>query len=199
MFCQCALIAKIRHDEASKAVTRWIEQGDASDDRMPVGRVHENAQQLETQTPARLQSDTAVTGDLASEPPVDADGDRRGRASVEVHPGVLSGTPCLSGTRLPVYLIADVVRVDGVDAAMGLWGLPRAQVLVACWFAGVYGTLHPWDTQDDIQAPLPRTYRVDLVDHAWLDLWRDWAQQNAGALWQSHYDDVQDPPRRDRA
>lgn len=45
--CECALIARVRADEAPKAVARWVEQGAASDDWMKVWQVREYAEELE--------------------------------------------------------------------------------------------------------------------------------------------------------
>ena len=52
--CQCDLIAKVRANEAPKAVTRWIEQGAASDDWMKVWQVRDYAEELD----ARVRADT---------------------------------------------------------------------------------------------------------------------------------------------
>ena len=45
--CLCDFIAKVRADEAPKAVARWVEQGAASDDWMKVWQVREYAEELE--------------------------------------------------------------------------------------------------------------------------------------------------------
>lgn len=50
--CQCDLIAKVRADEAPKAVTRWIEQGASSDDWMKVWQVRDYAEELEAKVRA---------------------------------------------------------------------------------------------------------------------------------------------------
>lgn len=117
------------------------------------------------------------------------------RPSVSIDPAVLSGTPCLFGKRLPVYLVADMAWGDGVWAAMSTWGLTRPQVLVACWFAGTYGVLDLWEAPEEDNVLSPRKYRHDLVERDWLGRWRTWAQESAGALWSSDYDAVADPPR----
>lgn len=111
-----------------------------------------------------------------------------------VDPAVLSGTPCVAGTRLPVYLIAHMVWREGVESAMEMWDLSRPQVLVACWFAGAYGTVELWEVPEDWDAPSPDAYRTDLTDRTWLDRWRAWAQASAGALWRMEYEAVTDPP-----
>ena len=67
-FCchYCVVIAKVRADEAPKAVTRWIEQGASSDDWMKVWQVRDYAEELE----AKVRADTldkardAITRDV---------------------------------------------------------------------------------------------------------------------------------------
>lgn len=51
---RCEFIAKVRADEAPKAVTRWIEQGASSDDWMKVWQVRDYAEELE----AKVRADT---------------------------------------------------------------------------------------------------------------------------------------------
>lgn len=121
------------------------------------------------------------------------------RASIAVDPAVLSGTPCLSGTRIPVYLIVDVAWNEGIAPAMEMWNLTREQVLVACWFAGAYGTVelqeHPNDDTDSHEE-WARVYRAEPVDTVWLERWREWAHTYSGDLWHMDYDNVPDPPER---
>lgn len=50
---RCEFIARVRADEAPKAVTRWIEQGASSDDWMKVWQVRDYTEQLE----ARVRAD----------------------------------------------------------------------------------------------------------------------------------------------
>lgn len=115
---------------------------------------------------------------------------------IRIHPGILSGTPCLEGTRIPVYLVAEMVWADGVASAQETWDLTREQVLVACWFAGSYGTLHLWaepEKEDDPWSS-PDAYRPNPVCPEWLERWRPWAQAAAGALWRGDFAGVSDPP-----
>lgn len=56
VLCQCDLIAKVRADEAPKAVTRWIEQGASSDDWMKVWQVRDYAEELEAKVRADEQA-----------------------------------------------------------------------------------------------------------------------------------------------
>lgn len=116
-------------------------------------------------------------------------------AEIRINPAVLSGTPCLAGTRIPVYIVTDFVFHHGVDEACTMWDLSRAQVLVACWYAGAYGTLTLWDIRCDDDQRAPGTYRDDPVDEEWLTRWRTWAFEVSSPLWHGHADEVTDPPR----
>ena len=61
--CLCDFIAKVRADEAPKAVARWVEQGAASDDWMKVWQVRDYAEELE----AKVRADTLDKAEEAVE------------------------------------------------------------------------------------------------------------------------------------
>ncbi|WP_166379905.1 DUF433 domain-containing protein [Catellatospora methionotrophica] len=87
------------------------------------------------------------------------------------------GTPCVGGTRIPVETIARLVYGPGgsVQLATGSYPhLTRQQVLVACWYVGMYGTA-VWSRRR----------------------WRAWAAGHADAMWAGRWNEVPDPPNGD--
>ena len=68
---------------------------------------------------------------------------------VTSRPGVMGGTPCIAGTRIPAQTIADLCSgpsAAAVAQAQHYYPLTRGQVLVACWWAATNTVgVHPWD------------------------------------------------------
>lgn len=94
------------------------------------------------------------------------------RPVVVTDPAVAYGRPQVA--RIGVEHIAGATWVESVDVAADEYGLTRPQVLVACWWIGLYG------------------------DRRWRRRWKTWAQQVDGELWHSRYE-IPDPPTREEA
>ena len=64
----------------------------------------------------------------------------RARETITVDEAVLSGTPCVKGTRIPLHDVADVhVNGDNVEAIVNAWpGLTLSQVDAAACYARAY-------------------------------------------------------------
>lgn len=113
------------------------------------------------------------------------------RPQITVEPGMLSGQPCINGTRVPVLSIAGSIwSGESVAEVAGDYDITRADVLVACWYAGTYGL------------PGERSKRLAGTRY-WRDRLGNWAQQVGGAVWSAHevadYDAIPDPPDRTEA
>ncbi len=109
-------------------------------------------------------------------------------AYVWIDPARKSGEPCVGGHRVPVEMVIGVVWESSVDNAMDLWCLTRAEVLGACWYAGVGNVVRLHGKGGK------------YVAHRgpWRKRWGVWARQVHGALWSSttcNYGAVPDPPR----
>ncbi len=104
--------------------------------------------------------------------------------AVHIDPAILSGTPCIS--RVPVYMIVEMVWRHGVDEAERTWSLSRGQILNACWYAAVTNVLHVWRGRGSLGV---RTRRAP-----WQKRWLGWAEEVHPALWSRKYDAVPDPP-----
>lgn len=105
---------------------------------------------------------------------------------VECSPTVRGGQPTIGG--IPVAAIADRVWAgEGVDAVADDYELTRADVIVACWYAGQYGL------PSDRRPPLAAT-------RLWRHRWGDWADQANGAPWTTDcdYDQIPEPPTSDK-
>lgn len=111
----------------------------------------------------------------------------RQNTEIWIHPARYSGKPCVGGTRVPVDAIVGLVWQYGVDDAMVTYDVPRETVLVACWYAGLYGTVDPYISRR------PGNARVN-ADRTWIRRWRDWAEGAADPLWRGEIDDVLGPP-----
>lgn len=122
-----------------------------------------------------------------------SDKESSARPYITVDPAMLSGEPCLNHTRIPVYMIAELVWNEGVGEAMLMWELSRAEVLVACWYVGAYGVPEIHATES-VQKHTGQVYRQQPVNREWLNRWRAWAEESSGALWTGKYDEVTDPP-----
>lgn len=108
---------------------------------------------------------------------------------VWIDPGRLSGTPCVGGTHVPVYMVVGMVWASGVDEAMDCWDLTRGQVLNACWYAAAVNVVHIWRRRPPHGLALGRS--------PWRRRWLAWAEQVKGDLWASEYGRAADPPSRD--
>lgn len=108
-------------------------------------------------------------------------------AYVWIDPARRSGEPCIGGHRLSVELVIEHAWEGGPRQAQELYSLTRAQVLVACWYAG---------------AGFPvrlHSSRSEYKPHKgpWAKRWGTWAADVHQALWQTStvdYDAIPDPP-----
>lgn len=94
------------------------------------------------------------------------------RPAIRVDPAQRFGYPNVGG--VSVDAIGYMVLNEGVAVAADEYGVRRADVLVACWFLGLYGP--------------PRRFRR---------LWRGWAEEVGGEMWHgstASYDEIPDPP-----
>ena len=64
----------------------------------------------------------------------------RAREAIAVDDAVLSGTPCVKGTRIPAHDIAEMLaNGDKIEAILGAWpGLTFAQLDAAACYASAY-------------------------------------------------------------
>lgn len=92
------------------------------------------------------------------------------RPHVWVDPGRCSGRPALAGHRLPTETVGRYYADLGLAETCTAYGIERAEVLVCCWFEARYG--------------MRRLKR----------LWRQWLDDNEGAMWLGEWDAVPDPP-----
>ena len=107
---------------------------------------------------------------------------------VWIHPSRYSGKPCVGGRRVPVESVAVTVWLDGgVPSACADWGLTREAVLVACWYAGLYGIIDPY-------AGVTGKKGATRIDLTWIKRWRPWADQWGSAMWAGDWGRVPDPP-----
>lgn len=108
----------------------------------------------------------------------------QGHPFVAIDPAMRSGQPTINGTRLPVDAVAGMVWAEGVDVAVEEYDLTRADVLVACWYAGSYG--------------LPGRRKALFPVRLWVKRWGAWADSVHQALWSVttvDYEAIPDPPR----
>lgn len=99
---------------------------------------------------------------------------------VWIHPARYSGKPCVGGRRTPVESLVVEAWLTSVDSAAEAFDVSRQTVLVACWYAGLYGTVDP--------------FRRARADRTWIRRWRGWADQWGGAMWAGRWDKIPDPP-----
>lgn len=95
------------------------------------------------------------------------------RPHVRTDPAQRFGQPAVKG--ISVEAIGSMVIAEqNVTTVADEYGLTRGDILVACWWLGLYGS------------------------KSWRRLWRDWANGTAGpAMWRAatvNYDDIPDPP-----
>ena len=112
-------------------------------------------------------------------------GARAARPFIGIDPAMCSGQPTVNHTRLSVDAVTGMVWAgESVDQVADEYDITRADVLVACWYAGTYG--------------LPGERRKVLAaTRWWRERWGKWAEQVSGALWKSQYDAVPDPLGKD--
>lgn len=90
-----------------------------------------------------------------------------------IDPGRYSGQPCIGGHRLPAEQMAGYVwEGETVEAVARQWDITVPQVLVACWFMGIYGS------------------------RTWKKRWGAWAGKAYGFLWDRDTQDQCPPPPR---
>ena len=94
---------------------------------------------------------------------------------VEIDPSMRFGRPHIRG--IPVDSIGGMLAAgESVATVADEYGMTRGEVLVACWYLGLYGT------------------------RRWKRLLRDWANPAGEQMWHCNtvnYDDVPDPPLGD--
>ena len=57
-------------------------------------------------------------------------------SAISVDADIMSGEPCIKGTRIPAYVVADICRSSGADAAKRTYSrLSHQQIAAACQFA----------------------------------------------------------------
>ena len=108
-------------------------------------------------------------------------------AYVWIDPARRSGEPCIGGHRLGVELVVASVWDSDVVNAMDLYCISRAQVLVACWYAGAGFPIRLHNARSEYK---PHT-------GPWKARWGVWAADVHQALWESTtvvYDAIPDPP-----
>lgn len=92
---------------------------------------------------------------------------------VSVDPAMRFGRPCVNNTRLSVEAVAGMVWIgESVDEVADEYGVTRPDVVVACWYAGKFGTSE---------------------SKRWRKRWGKWADEVHDELWHSRYD-VPNPP-----
>lgn len=116
-----------------------------------------------------------------------------GRPFVSIDPAIHSGVPCLNHTRLPVNTVAGVYHQHGLDEIQRGWDVTRPDVLVACWYVGIYG-VEDFTTRDDGTVRLHRGPKP-----GWRAIYGAWAVENGAPLWSGAYDLVPDPPTKGEA
>jgi uncharacterized protein (DUF433 family) len=95
---------------------------------------------------------------------------------ISIQPGMLSGTPCLDGTRVPAETIAEVVAYHGVEEAVPQFEITVADCAVCCWYVSAYRD------------------RTKVGKH-----FKTWSETNFKAMWSGDWDEVEEPPRMERA
>ncbi len=106
---------------------------------------------------------------------------------VRIDPAISSGTPCVS--RVPVYMVVDMVWEHGVEETRRSYDLSRGAILNACWYAAVINVVHVWRDRGPLGLGVRRS--------PWRKRWWSWAEEAHEALWRRQYDAVPDPPGRD--
>jgi uncharacterized protein (DUF433 family) len=105
---------------------------------------------------------------------------------VSIDPAMQFGRPTMNGTRLTVQTLVDYVWHGEELDAIGLdYAVSRADILVACWYAGTYG----------LPGARPQLFPTPL----WRKRWGVWADSVTNALWHVgavDYDAIPGPPRR---
>lgn len=91
------------------------------------------------------------------------------RPFISLSPSVLGGDPAMGQTRIPAQVIINLVLRQGVETTARDYGLARADVLTACWYAARYGA------------------------RSWRKAWGAWAEANEQAMWRGHWAAVRDP------
>jgi uncharacterized protein (DUF433 family) len=94
---------------------------------------------------------------------------------VSIHPGIISGEPCVDLHRITTEQIAGIwwdTDASLQDIKKNWPSLNRGTILVACWYEARCGR---------------RTWRLR---------WREWANEASSLLWESKYATCPMPPRK---
>lgn len=94
------------------------------------------------------------------------------RPHVRIDPAQAFGQPAVKGVGVE-HIAGMYLAGESIATVADEYGLTRADVLVACWYQGRYGS--------------PR----------WRRLWREWAETAGAAMWNTRtvdYDQIPDPP-----
>ena len=103
-------------------------------------------------------------------------------AYISFSPGMRSGSPTISGTRLTMITVLHGIWTGGVRYTMEGWEVNREQCLVAAWFAGIYGI-----AEQPYASGRHRPSR-------WQQRFGPWAREHASAMWAGRFNEVPDPP-----
>ncbi len=99
------------------------------------------------------------------------------------------GAPTIRNSQVSVEAVVGMVWAgEQVDVVADEYGLTRADVLVAAWFAGTYG--------------LPGRRRQLAATPLWRRRWGAWAESVQEDLWRAStvdYSAIPDPPSKDAA
>lgn len=89
---------------------------------------------------------------------------------VSIDPSMWSGEPCINHTRVPLSCLVDRWWYNGDKQDCKDYSCTWPDVLVACWYYGMYGT------------------------RLWRRRYGGWAKANNKSLWEGTYKDVPPPP-----
>jgi uncharacterized protein (DUF433 family) len=90
---------------------------------------------------------------------------------VAVNPAMRFGRPNVRG--VSYYALVDLIGAgEDIDVIADDFGMTRGDVLVACWYADLYGT---------------------RTEKTWL---KEWAEASGVLMWRGNWDAVTDPPAK---
>ncbi len=94
---------------------------------------------------------------------------------IDVDPARMDGMPCISNTRIPAELLAELWRQGtwSMEKLCGEYGIEPGAVLVSCWYMAFHST------------------------RSWRQRWGPWAKQAHMLLWEQRDEDCPLPPRQE--